>query len=199
MWAMKQVWIESKQAVLPLMWERPGLADFCSPMIHFSVRAQATHYASDVDSKILSARSEVAYSHPPGQREEGGTLSSQIQSPMSEGSYQEEPSPVPEPTLPEDFHMEEEQYRDLENRGYDLRAELGEEEFVDRREETVAVVSHKLSREETPEREVSFKVTLEDYSPSRAPQGFLIPGKEEEEEEEKQGLPGEMPQEGTAI
>ena len=66
---------------------------------------------------------------------------------------------------------------------------MGEEDFVDRREETVAVVSRVLSREETPEREVGFKVTLKDYLPSAAP-----PGKAED-----QGLPGEAAEEGTAV
>ena len=158
-------------------------------MIHFSVIAQPPSYGSDVDGKVLPVRSEVAFSRPLGQRDESGTLSDQGQSPMSEGSYQEEPPPVPEPTLPEDFIKEEEQYRDLEARDFELKAEMGEEDFVDRREETVAVVSRVLSREETPEREVGFKVTLKDYLPSAAP-----PGKAED-----QGLPGEAAEEGTAV
>ena len=160
-----------------------------NPMIHFSVSAQPRSYDSDVDGKVLPVRSEVAFSRPAGQRDESGALSDQGQSPMSEGSYQEEPSPVPEPTLPEDFVKEEEEYRDLEARDFELKAEIGDEDFVDRREETVAVVSQTLSREETPEREVGFKVTLRDYLPSAAP-----PGKAED-----RGLPVETTEEGTAI
>lgn len=160
-----------------------------NPMIHFSVSAQPRSYDSDVDGKVLPVRSEVAFSRPAGQRDESGALSDQGQSPMSEGSYQEEPSPVPEPTLPEDFVKEEEEYRDLEARDFELKAEIGDEDFVDRREETVAVVSQTLSREETPEREVGFKVTLRDYLPSAAPP----------EKAEDRGLPVEATEEGTAI
>jgi hypothetical protein len=115
---------------------------------------------------------------------------------MSENSYKEEPSPVPEPTLPEGFISEEEHYRDFEEGVLAAKAQMGgggfpeevvSEDFVDRREETVAHVSPKLSREETPEREVLFKTTLKDYSPSEK----VPPSAQEEEDEVDQGLPSE--------
>ncbi|KAK7506476.1 hypothetical protein BaRGS_00002588 [Batillaria attramentaria] len=252
-------------------------------MIQFAVATQASPYGSDVDGTVLPVRAEVAFGRPPGQRDEGGALSDQV-SPMSEGSYQEEPSPVPEPTMPEDFVIEEQQYREMEEEkqyremerqeyretpldtpeqqfrevgqekqdypeapqdmqeqqfpeeqpygemrgeydqteeepeqqyretedqepqyggreqeGYELIAELGDEEFVDRREETVPMERPRLSREETPERDVSFKVTLSDYSTATAPSGGDALAGQADLDGEEQGLAGEVPEEGTTV
>ena len=142
---------------------------WANPLVHVSVSTQAASYGSDTDGKILPVQAGV-------QQEDSGALSDQAQSPMSEASYKEEPSPVPEPTLPEDFLEEEEQYRE-----FALTAEMGEEKFIDRQEHTVAVASNQLSPEGIPEREVGFKVTLEDYSPLGGPKGFPGAGEDSQQ------------------
>lgn len=214
-------------------------------MLQFAVGSQRTPYGSDVDGTVLPVKAEVSFGQPP----------SAGQSPMSEGSYQEEPSPVPEPTMPEDFVIEEQQYREMEEekqfrerqeqdqlyrdmgadnqqnlemqrqqqqyhdteeqmqrypgserrdprydepqeQDYELRADLGDEEFVDRREEVVPMVREKLSREETPEREVAFKVTLADYSTAAAGGGG---GSPVDPGDQQEGLADVVPEEGTAV
>ncbi|XP_025112102.1 ankyrin-2-like isoform X45 [Pomacea canaliculata] len=144
--------------------------------------AQGTPLSHDA---ILPVRADITHWQPP----EGGSLSDQGQSPMSEGSYQEEPSPVPEPTLPADFEIDEDHYEDFQVEEYGLKAESGDENFVDHVEETTTVVKAKLPREETPERETGFKITFGDLSPAAdaVRTSFFKPGKEEEE-----GLPGEQ-------
>ncbi|XP_025112023.1 ankyrin-2-like isoform X44 [Pomacea canaliculata] len=149
--------------------------------------AQGTPLSHDA---ILPVRADITHWQPP----EGGSLSDQGQSPMSEGSYQEEPSPVPEPTLPADFEIDEDHYEDFQVEEYGLKAESGDENFVDHVEETTTVVKAKLPREETPERETGFKITFGDLSPAAdaVRTSFFKPGKEEEE-----GLPGEQGDEGS--
>ncbi|XP_076460003.1 uncharacterized protein LOC143293050 isoform X8 [Babylonia areolata] len=124
-----------------------------APDASTQVKAQP---GSDVDGKVAPVSAGLVFSAPGQQPDESDTGLS----PMSDGSYKEGPASVPEPSLPEDFLEEEEQYQQFE-----LKADLGDEGFIDRREETVAVVPHRLSPDEVPEREEDFKTCLNDYTP----------------------------------
>ena len=173
----------------------------CYPLLALSVRGStqvSSRISTDAPPALLSQQPPaMGYTHPP----ESHLLqspSSQMQSPMSEQSYQEEPSPVPEPTLPEDFHFEEEDFhRDLAESG---KVAL-DGNFVDHSEEMVTVVSQKLSQEEMPPKEVGFKVTLEDYTSSglRTQAAGEEEEDEEEYEEEEQKVAVQPATEGTGV
>ncbi|KAL8597428.1 hypothetical protein ACOMHN_050926 [Nucella lapillus] len=79
------------------------------------------------------------------QKQDGGlVLSDQVHSPLSEGSFKEGPSSVPEPALPDDFIEEEKQFEESANTGFEIEAGQGPETFVDRQEEVLAVTSRSV-------------------------------------------------------
>lgn len=158
-------------------------------MVPFSVGLQATTYGRDLDS-VHPVQAEITQGHPPVPHGESA-LPSQEQSPMSEGSYHEEPSPVPEPTLPADFAIEEQQYREFEE-DFDTKADIGYKDFVDRYEEMLTEIPATLPEEEVPPLDDSFKVTLGDITPPNIISRDFQKSSEEEEDDEPK-------EEGTAI
>ncbi|XP_076454790.1 uncharacterized protein LOC143289416 isoform X40 [Babylonia areolata] len=117
------------------------------------VSAPADIYGSDVDGKIHPTETDAFFRQPAKQDgtvtmsdqvqspQESDKLSDQVQSPQSEGSFKEEPSPVPEPAMPDDFVEDDREIGDVAGEGFELEAELGQETFIDRHEETVPVSS----------------------------------------------------------